>query len=238
MPRITVAEKTGFRTFRILELALYHSLGKLPEPELTHERGYVTDVPYVRNFLPYLAPAILDYVALLSGFAPPSRDDNFAYCDLGGRQGVTTALLAATHPRGIFHGVDFMAGHIDHAQRLCRETATSNAVFHHADFGSAARMGLPQFDYIVCHGVYAWVNAEVQQEIQNFIGTHLKPGGIAYISYNAMPGWAGDLAFQYLVRAIGRTSPADSHARITAALEMIQTMISAKVPALVDSVIG
>jgi hypothetical protein len=27
----------GFRTFRILELALYHSLGKLHEPELTHE---------------------------------------------------------------------------------------------------------------------------------------------------------------------------------------------------------
>ncbi len=27
----------GFRTFRILELALYYSLGKLPEPELTHE---------------------------------------------------------------------------------------------------------------------------------------------------------------------------------------------------------
>jgi hypothetical protein len=27
----------GFRTFRCLELALYHSLGKLPEPESTHE---------------------------------------------------------------------------------------------------------------------------------------------------------------------------------------------------------
>jgi len=26
-----------FRTFRCLELALYHSLGKLPETELTHE---------------------------------------------------------------------------------------------------------------------------------------------------------------------------------------------------------
>ena len=24
----------GFRTYRVLELALYHSLGKLPEPEL------------------------------------------------------------------------------------------------------------------------------------------------------------------------------------------------------------
>ena len=26
----------GFRTFRVTELALYHSLGKLHEPELTH----------------------------------------------------------------------------------------------------------------------------------------------------------------------------------------------------------
>jgi hypothetical protein len=27
----------GFRTYRVLELALYHSLGKLPEPESTRE---------------------------------------------------------------------------------------------------------------------------------------------------------------------------------------------------------
>jgi transposase len=27
----------GFRPFRCLELALYHSLGKLPQPESTHE---------------------------------------------------------------------------------------------------------------------------------------------------------------------------------------------------------
>jgi hypothetical protein len=27
----------GFRTFRVLELALYHSLGNLSEPETTHE---------------------------------------------------------------------------------------------------------------------------------------------------------------------------------------------------------
>ena len=27
----------GFRAFRILELALYHSLGKLPEPQLSYE---------------------------------------------------------------------------------------------------------------------------------------------------------------------------------------------------------
>lgn len=35
--KVTMRKSYGFRTFRILELALYHSLGKLPEPPLTHE---------------------------------------------------------------------------------------------------------------------------------------------------------------------------------------------------------
>jgi transposase len=35
--KLTMRKSYGFPTFRILELALYHSLGKLPEPELTHE---------------------------------------------------------------------------------------------------------------------------------------------------------------------------------------------------------
>jgi transposase len=35
--KLTMRKSYGFRTFRITELALYHALGKLPEPELTHE---------------------------------------------------------------------------------------------------------------------------------------------------------------------------------------------------------
>lgn len=35
--KVTMRKSYGFRTYRILELALYHSLGKLPEPPLTHE---------------------------------------------------------------------------------------------------------------------------------------------------------------------------------------------------------
>ena len=34
--KVTMRKSYGFRTFRITEMALYHSLGKLPEPELTH----------------------------------------------------------------------------------------------------------------------------------------------------------------------------------------------------------
>jgi transposase len=35
--KVTMRKSYGFRTFRCLELALYHSLGKLPEPECTHD---------------------------------------------------------------------------------------------------------------------------------------------------------------------------------------------------------
>src|SRR5437762_3927344 len=35
--KVTMRKSYGFRTFRCLELALYHSLDKLPEPESTHE---------------------------------------------------------------------------------------------------------------------------------------------------------------------------------------------------------
>jgi transposase len=35
--KVTIRKSYGFRTFRVLELALYHSLGNLPEPETTHD---------------------------------------------------------------------------------------------------------------------------------------------------------------------------------------------------------
>ena len=35
--KLTVRKSYGFRTFKCTEVALYHTLGKLPEPQLTHK---------------------------------------------------------------------------------------------------------------------------------------------------------------------------------------------------------
>ena len=35
--KLTTRKSYGFRTFEAVELALYHTLGDLPEPEFTHE---------------------------------------------------------------------------------------------------------------------------------------------------------------------------------------------------------
>ena len=34
--KLTMRKAYGFRTYNAVEVALYHRLGKLPEPELTH----------------------------------------------------------------------------------------------------------------------------------------------------------------------------------------------------------
>ena len=46
-----------------------------------------------------------------------------------------------------------------------------------------------EFDYIICHGVISWVPPEVQEKILEVCSTHLAPDGIAYLSYNTLPGW-------------------------------------------------
>ena len=111
----------------------------------------------------------------------------------------------------------------------------ANLNFHTADFATAAGMDLPGFDYIVAHGVYSWVNVESKAALRAFIDRHLKPGGLVYISYNAIPGRANDLPFQRLMRALGNSFPGDSMSRFTAAATIVDRLADLKPPALAAS---
>lgn len=197
--------------------------------------GYITDVPYVYGFRPMLAPAWLDLVAVIGGVTPPAREGGFAWCDLGCGQGVTAAVFAATHPKGSFYGIDAMPAHIEHAKRLAAEADAPNAHFHAADFAAAGALPLPRFDYIVVHGVYSWVGAPVRAQLRRLVDSHLKSGGLVYISYNALPGWTSDLPFQHLVRELGPDLPGDSAARFDGAVGLIGKLTEAGAPSLAAS---
>ncbi len=199
--------------------------------------GYVTDIPYTRYFYRELAPAWLDFTATLSAIAPPVHGGDFTWCELGCGQGVTTVVLAATHPGGRFTGIDLMPDHIDHACRLAGDAGVTNADFHALDFADAADAMPPalQFDYIVAHGVYSWVAPETQRAMLRFIAQRLRPGGLCYVSYNAMPGRAADLPFQRLVLALGRDLPGDAAARFRAAGTMVRKLVAAGAASLTAS---
>ena len=197
--------------------------------------GYVADLPYLRDFKPMLAPAWLDHVALVCGVEPPAREHGFAWCDLGCGQGVTAVILAATHPHGTFEGIDAMPMHIDHARGLAADAGIGSVRFHLADFAAATDLALPAFDYIVAHGVYSWVDEPSRAALRGFVDRHLKPGGLVYVSYNAMPGWARDLPFQRLARELAGTFAGDSAARFAAAAAIARSLADSGAPALRSS---
>jgi SAM-dependent methyltransferase len=185
---------------------------------------YVTDVPYARRFVRELSPAWLDFTALICGFQPPPRENGFAWCELGCGHGVTPALLGASYPAGRFHGIDLMPQHVGFAESLCRDAGIINAAFHALDFAAAQSLDLPRFDFIVAHGVYTWIDAAAQADLIGFVDKYLKPGGLLYLSYDSLPGWAGDMPLQHLLRILTDHAQGDSIARLDGADRIITAL--------------
>lgn len=55
---------------------------------------------------------------------------------------------------------------------------------------------LPAFDCVMLHGVYSWVGPETRRAVVRFLDRFLKPGGVAYVSYNSLAGWVQLLPMQ------------------------------------------
>src|SRR5204862_5802417 len=87
---------------------------------------------------------------------------------------------------------------------------------------------LPEFDFITLHGVYSWISPELRQSIVRFITRRLKPGGIVYVGYNAMPGWTRGLAVQRLLRDLGTQVPGDSDQKIQRGISMLEKLKDAQ----------
>lgn len=163
--------------------------------------GYVVDVSYTHGFYKELAPSHLSFAALLQGFAAPgSGTEPLAYCELGCGQGVTTNLLAAANPHIRFHAADFNPAHVAGARDLARAAGLTNVQFHEQSFAEFLdNRDLPEFDIVALHGIYSWISPENRRVIVRFLREKLKPGGLAYVSYNAMPGWAPILPLRHLL---------------------------------------
>jgi SAM-dependent methyltransferase len=94
--------------------------------------------------------------------------------------------LAFDYPEGSFVGVDRAHEVIDDGRMFAAQSQLANLELHVADLLDWKPEGT--FDYIITHGLYSWVPQEIRQKILQICQSALKPWGIAYISYNALPG--------------------------------------------------
>ena len=161
--------------------------------------GYLTDTVYTWGFYGDMSPFNINYVAMMSGFAPVPLDREFNYLELGCGNGVSLNVFAACHPTGQFHAVDLNPDHVDNARGLAAGGLLSNVQVHHAAFGDLDVDGFPMFDFIVLHGVYSWVAPGVRREIAAIVERRLKPGGYVFVSYNALPGWSQQMPLRQMM---------------------------------------
>ncbi len=166
---------------------------------MTRLDGYVDEMEYVHNFYRELSPSVLNLVLTMQAIEPIPLTDGFSCCDLGCGQGLSTNVIAACHPEGQFHAIDFNPAHISGARDLADQARLGNVRFWEASFEELGVLDLPEFDVITLHGVYSWVNLENRKHIVDFIKTKLKAGGVVYISYNCLPGWSSTAPIRQLL---------------------------------------
>jgi SAM-dependent methyltransferase len=165
-------------------------LAKEPSPETSPavealEKAY-NDVAYTSFPNPASHPDRLAMVATLLGLeAAP-----VATCrvlELACGDGINLVPVAATLPDASFVGIDFAARPIGRAQRLADNLGLTNIRLAQLDLREIPA-DLGKFDYVVAHGLYSWVPDEVRRHIMPLIARHLAPKGVAFVSYNTLPG--------------------------------------------------
>ena len=165
----------GVRGVRSLEQAVRDSYDRVPYPSSSIHTAH---------------PDNLATRALLFGLEPPDLQ-RVRVLELGCADGGNLIPMASELPEGRFLGIDLSPRQIEDGRRRLEALGIPNVELRamsildvHLDEAS-----LGEFDYILVHGVFSWVEPEVQDAILRICRECLSPRGVAYVSYNTFPGW-------------------------------------------------
>jgi SAM-dependent methyltransferase len=143
-------------------------------------------VPYAAQANPQSHPRHLATVATLLGLSPPDVT-SARVLEVGCNDGANLLPMAATLPGARFTGCDISSRSIAAARRAASELGLGNVEFVQADLATLRDGGEP-FDYIIAHGVYSWVPADVRDALFGLAQRRLHRDGILFVSFNVYPG--------------------------------------------------
>ena len=156
-------------------------------PPTQHTRAAYAEVPYPGLAFPQSHPDRLATHARLMGMksAPPER---CRMVELGCADGGNLIPMAAALPESEFLGLDLDPHALAVATERAAALGAANVTFVEADLATLDPGELGRFDYVVAHGVYSWVPEQVSERLLALCRAVLERHGVAYISYNALPG--------------------------------------------------
>jgi cyclopropane fatty-acyl-phospholipid synthase-like methyltransferase len=143
-------------------------------------------VPYPGHPFPQTHPDRLATLGTLFRIDPPP----LASCrvlELGCGDGGNLVPMAVTLPGARLLGIDASERAIARGSALVEALGLTSVTLEAA---AIEQLEPPpeRFDYVIAHGVYSWVEEPVRDRLLELCRAVLADRGIAYVSYNALPG--------------------------------------------------
>lgn len=153
-------------------------------------------LPYERLVHRFTHPDRIALAARRRGFEPPGVV-GARVLELGCASGDNLVGMAYGLPGATFVGVDLSARQIAAGRRRAEALGLGNVTLVAGDLADVdGRWG--EFDYVLVHGVLSWVPEPVRRRVFEVCGERLSERGVAFVSWNALPGWR----FRLLVRDV------------------------------------
>ena len=151
------------------------------------DKNSYDEAPYKSKTFYYTQPGRQQVVLKLLGFKTPDLE-KARVLEIGCSFGGNIIPFALENPKAEVVGIDLSSVQIEEGNRIIESLGLENIRLIHQNILEFDEK-LGKFDYIICHGVFSWVNEEVQRGILNVIKNHLSENGSAILSYNTYPGW-------------------------------------------------
>jgi len=144
------------------------------------------EVPYPGHPYAQTHPDRLATMATLFGLDSPPPGTS-RVLELGCGDGGNLIPMAVHMPAASFVGIDISAPAIARARELAGELALANIEFEAVGIEDYEPQAA-SFDYVIAHGVYSWIAAALRDRLLAVAAGALSERGVAYVSYNALPG--------------------------------------------------
>jgi SAM-dependent methyltransferase len=131
-------------------------------------------------------PDRLATIACLFGMSPAPLE-NCRVLEIGCGDGSHLIPIALAFSRSRCVGIDLAGVPIANGRELADRLNLGNLDLRQLDL-CALDSGFGAFDYIVAHGLYSWLPADVRDKLLAVCRSHLAPQGVAFVSYNTYPG--------------------------------------------------
>jgi SAM-dependent methyltransferase len=178
-------------------------------------------VPYPGHPFAQTHPDRLAVLGTLFRIDPPPPGD-CRVLELGCGDAGNLVPMGLALPGARFLGVDASERAIAAGRALVEALGLTNVTLEVAAIEDL-EVATERFDYVIAHGVYSWVAEPVRDHLLRLCRSVLSDRGIAYVSYNALPGGrlSGALRDMLVFHTAGLDDPAEQIEQARALLRLL-----------------